>query len=1238
MNKQVLFSWSSEGLIQAKNYDICINTQNELADLQVGQSVPSSSTPIGLLSIPELNQYNGVEVYPLANSIFDSRSLRYETVNTSNVFYFKYKDFYLSHYSSTVNGIQYPLYFFHDLSSYSTIVDVTVTDLNGAEVDNLHYHFSSSEDVHSGRKGVYHNLKNTFDPNGSSIYLVTFTDSEGVHRQDLLESSPIFTEGGADPFGYSIVECYDDTDARSYQVTINYPSGSISATTPIWSIADETSVAQLENYFNYSDRPWYIDIADGSTIHTIKNNANSPIFEADDKYYYIKLTEDNYTLHENWTDANLTGWSAGGTQILINNEYVVEISATAISYHLGSIAPGEYNWWTNLKTSSTNNYTITFSDGSVIYDEVTGSAMTGWTGVGQPFNIVTPTVDLVLTLEQDDPAETVRFKTFKFTNLSLDSECRSGLGTLETTNTFQTIDSYDIDSATLYIEDGVLFVDDTPPGSVYPLTFLSNKNVPIKVTYNGGLRVTTSEITQRDTEVSFTLPEIVGEEATEEEELVYINEHLLYFPRGIIKTDSTIDVIVKDINGVPVRVFTTSTSSYIERYVDYKGYTYDIKKEHNLIESVSETTGFILLQASLFPRNRYYISCHYNADKVHYTDINFNSISNPGIENKKVVFYIKGLPDSVVDWRGSRAIEHIVIDSQGRIETGSEKYGFYDLLTPIHLDPAPLFGYVLDSSVTSDQVDAIELAGFVRIETISGAFDWMSFSDISNKIVIFSGGVTPIDGDLLRIMIPSANAGRTKYEMIEGECYSAAGLGLNQIYDPTLDFGFDFAGGRYLEFYDSPGAGEIYKIDNYAVSSNILTLEENITTLPEYSETSYSISKTKYRIYITYDDWKELYTIKNHRIGSSWLLDSIETNLVIPDPSRLRGGDELFINRYPIILPPDSATCIPPYTTLEIDFTGYTCPISDPSAILDKIELKLNIETTEDGVTTDKDYIATCSVWSIVAPVHTLTIAFSYTGTLNTINSIEVRYKDFPTSCVFDLGTSGTSARIYTTSHYDACDGCHLTLNQMPYAELGSVVVASPYVSTDISVKDSRRRGGGINASTFKKFSERQQDVYDFWDYKPWDGINFPAGGACYIELPIDLLDDYTSDEIEAKVQTYMPLGGYPVVKYYDEYTPIVRQMNFTNRKMLIKWICKPLHRIDVYLSTDSTVLENLDSDYLVEQLGGYADSQPINSVYLENLTVDDIYYLRLVPFIIYNNEVTQRTPSRIYKISSRIE
>jgi hypothetical protein len=91
------------------------------------------------------------------------------------------------------------------------------------------------------------------------------------------------------------------------------------------------------------------------------------------------------------------------------------------------------------------------------------------------------------------------------------------------------------------------------------------------------------------------------------------------------------------------------------------------------------------------------------------------------------------------------------------------------------------------------------------------------------------------------------------------------------------------------------------------------------------------------------------------------------------------------------------------------------------------------------------------------------------------------------------------------------------------------MVVAFTVGTSDFTVTDIRRRGGGLDAA-----DRDIPQAAGFWDLGYWDGKPYPLAGGLAVYLPEALLTNLTRDQITAKLMTILPMGTMPVVRYYS--------------------------------------------------------------------------------------------------------
>jgi hypothetical protein len=93
----------------------------------------------------------------------------------------------------------------------------------------------------------------------------------------------------------------------------------------------------------------------------------------------------------------------------------------------------------------------------------------------------------------------------------------------------------------------------------------------------------------------------------------------------------------------------------------------------------------------------------------------------------------------------------------------------------------------------------------------------------------------------------------------------------------------------------------------------------------------------------------------------------------------------------------------------------------------------------------------------------------------------------------------------------------------------GSVAVGFSVGTDEIALEDIRVRGGGL-APEYRSIPEAAH----FWDTGNLDGKPYPLGGTLVVHLPLAVLDRFTAAQVKAKVESLVPVGTLPVIRYYD--------------------------------------------------------------------------------------------------------
>lgn len=105
-----------------------------------------------------------------------------------------------------------------------------------------------------------------------------------------------------------------------------------------------------------------------------------------------------------------------------------------------------------------------------------------------------------------------------------------------------------------------------------------------------------------------------------------------------------------------------------------------------------------------------------------------------------------------------------------------------------------------------------------------------------------------------------------------------------------------------------------------------------------------------------------------------------------------------------------------------------------------------------------------------------------------------------------------------------------------PITIIGAIHI-SPFIdNNDLSITDTRTYGGGLKEDSIGEFTEKKfnQSQY-FLDIAKKDGIPYPGAGAIVIELPPELKETLTINEIKSRAFKYLAAGVYPIVRFKEE-------------------------------------------------------------------------------------------------------
>lgn len=92
-----------------------------------------------------------------------------------------------------------------------------------------------------------------------------------------------------------------------------------------------------------------------------------------------------------------------------------------------------------------------------------------------------------------------------------------------------------------------------------------------------------------------------------------------------------------------------------------------------------------------------------------------------------------------------------------------------------------------------------------------------------------------------------------------------------------------------------------------------------------------------------------------------------------------------------------------------------------------------------------------------------------------------------------------------------------------------SILVGANASPSEFTITDARVRGGGL-ASSYQTIPEADS----CWDIGYLDGKPYPIGGTLAVYLPGSILDILTRTDILARVNTCLPEGVLPIIRFYN--------------------------------------------------------------------------------------------------------
>lgn len=101
-----------------------------------------------------------------------------------------------------------------------------------------------------------------------------------------------------------------------------------------------------------------------------------------------------------------------------------------------------------------------------------------------------------------------------------------------------------------------------------------------------------------------------------------------------------------------------------------------------------------------------------------------------------------------------------------------------------------------------------------------------------------------------------------------------------------------------------------------------------------------------------------------------------------------------------------------------------------------------------------------------------------------------------------------------------------------PVLVLGAYQVRAVGNAEEITIKDARALGGGVNEDRWDEAVRLDEGVRTISDFGRWDGVPFPGSCSAIAVLPSSLKTLYGADRLEARIKKHLAVGGSLLVDY----------------------------------------------------------------------------------------------------------
>lgn len=217
------------------DFDVRINIREDFNFLRYGSEFGLQNVGVSFLDSDPINVNNNLIIKDSTSSVPENSPLSFsETIYTSQNFDIGNAKFLITDVIKTEStGDETPLYYRHDLSTYSSISNIEVLDGDFNPVNNDLFLYADEEaSLGFARKSVYTNLRSDFDSVAQTytVYYIRFKDdSSGAFITELLNPKPFYEEStfstAATDRAYTVTPTFGNAgvvvhfDSRTYSPT-----------------------------------------------------------------------------------------------------------------------------------------------------------------------------------------------------------------------------------------------------------------------------------------------------------------------------------------------------------------------------------------------------------------------------------------------------------------------------------------------------------------------------------------------------------------------------------------------------------------------------------------------------------------------------------------------------------------------------------------------------------------------------------------------------------------------------------------------------------------------------------------------------------------------------------------------------------------------------------------------------------------------------------------------------------